>query len=132
MQDVVLQESEDGSIVGTSLEEIQLRIAEATAATGRLWSNVPKYPGWMAEAGFEDVRVERFRWPSNPTWPEDPKEKALGAWMLAQVDVAGLLESVCTRIFMMKLGWSKERLEEFLLRAKRDLRDGNMKVYSPV
>ena len=52
--------------------------------------------------------------------------------MLAQVDVAGLLESVCTRIFMMKLGWSKDRLDEFLLRAKRDLRDGNMKVYSPV
>lgn len=33
---------------------------------------------------------------------------------------------------MMKLGWSQEKLDEFLAKVKRDSKDPNIKAYSPV
>ncbi|KAK7914479.1 methyltransferase domain-containing protein [Apiospora marii] len=131
MQDLNLQTSEDGSIEGTTLKVIQDEIHGALASVGMRWDNVPNYAAWMREVGFEDVTEVVLRWPSNPWWPADPKEKTLGTWFLGQLQT-GLLESVTTRIFMTKLGWSKEQLDEFLARAKRDLQDPKIKAYSPV
>lgn len=131
MQDLNLQTSEDGSIEGTTLKVIQDEIHGALASAGMRWDNVPSYAAWMREVGFEDVAEVVLRWPSNPWWPADPKEKKLGTWFLGQIQT-GLLESVTTRIFMTKLGWSKEQLDEFLARAKRDLQDPKIKAYSPV
>jgi len=59
------------------------------------------------------------------------KERLLGAWTQAQID-NGMLESVSTRLFMMKLGWEKERLDEFLARVRRDTKDPSIKAYSPM
>ncbi|KAK7985196.1 S-adenosyl-L-methionine-dependent methyltransferase [Apiospora saccharicola] len=131
MQDLNLQTSEDGSIEGTTLKVIQDEIHGALASVGMRWDNVPNYAAWMREVGFEDVTEVVLRWPSNPWWPADPKEKTLGTWFLGQIQT-GLLESVTTRIFMTKLGWSKEQLDEFLARAKCDLQDPKIKAYSPV
>ncbi|KAK8016171.1 hypothetical protein PG993_014360 [Apiospora rasikravindrae] len=131
MQDLNLQTSEDGSIEGTSLKVIQDEIHGALASGGMRWDNVPRYAAWMREVGFEDVTEVVLRWPSNPWWPTDPKEKTLGTWFLGQIQT-GLLESVTTRIFMTKLGWSKDQLDEFLARAKQDLKDPKIKAYSPV
>jgi hypothetical protein len=55
----------------------------------------------------------------------------LGAWTQALVD-NGMLESVSTRLFMMKLGWSKVKLDEFLARVNRDTKDPEIKAYSPM
>jgi SAM-dependent methyltransferase len=85
MQDLCLQTSDDGSMVGTTLEAWQGYVREATAGTGRSWDTVPNYKRWMEEAGFEAVTEVRFRWPSNQ-WADDEKEKLLGAWMQAQVE----------------------------------------------
>jgi hypothetical protein len=59
------------------------------------------------------------------------KEMLLGAWTQAQID-GGMLESVSTRLFMMKLGWSKEKLDKFLARVNRDTKDPKIKAYSPM
>lgn len=131
MQDLDLQTSEDGSIEGTNLTIIQENFNLALSSMGMRWDNAARYATWMAEVGFEDVTEVVFRWPSNPYWPSDPKERTLGAWFLAQMSY-GLLESVCTRIFMTKLGWSKEQLDEFLAKAEKDLKDKKIKAYSPV
>ncbi|KAK8104082.1 methyltransferase tdiE [Apiospora kogelbergensis] len=131
MQDLNLQTSEDGSIEGTTLKVIQNEIHGALASVGMRWDNVPRYAAWMRAVGFEEVTEVVLRWPSNPWWPADPKEKTLGTWFLGQIQT-GVLESVTTRIFMTKLGWSKDRLDEFLVRAKRDLNDPKIKAYSPV
>lgn len=131
MQDLDLQTSEDGSIRGTTLTVIQDNVHAALESTGMRWDNARNYRRWMEEVGFEDVTEVVYRWPSNPYWPTDAKEKTLGMWFLAQVG-CGLLESVCTRIFMMKLGWSREQLDEFLSKAESDLKNRQIKAYSPV
>jgi hypothetical protein len=131
-QDVELQVSDDGSFSGTALEEIHKRITEATAKMGVLWTNVPRYPGWLREAGFSDVTEARYRWPSNPFWPSDEKEKRIGRCFLHQMDDAGLLEAVCTKIFIGILHWTPEGLKTLLDAAKRDMRDERIRAYSPM
>jgi hypothetical protein len=61
---VGLQVSDDGSMVGTSLEEWQVHVKEATKGMGRSWDNVRSYAGWMKEVGFLNVEEVTFRWPS--------------------------------------------------------------------
>lgn len=100
-------------------------------ATGRSWDNVPKYKRWMIEKGFEEVTECHYRWPTNSQWPTEPKEKILGAWFQAQVD-SGMLEAAVTRLFMMKLGWSRERLVTFLSIVRKDLRNSAIKAYNPM
>jgi len=130
LQDMCLQTSDDDSMKGTSLEEWQAHVEEATIKAGRLWTNVPHYKRWMIEKGFEDVTEYKFRWPSNQ-WATDRREKLLGAWTTAQID-SGMLESVSTRLFMMKLGWSKEKLTDFLNAVRKDVKNPGIKAYSPV
>jgi Methyltransferase domain len=130
LQDMSLQTSDDGSMDGTALLEWQTHVKEAATKTGVEWTNVPNYKRWMIEGGFEDVTEVNFRWPSNQ-WSSVRKERLLGAWTQAQID-NGMLESVSTRLFIMKLGWSKERLDEFLARVNRDTKDPRIKAYSPM
>jgi hypothetical protein len=130
LQDMCLQTSDDGSMNGTALLEWQTHVKEAATKTGVEWTNVPNYKRWMIEKGFEDVTEVHFRWPSNQ-WSKVRKERLLGAWTQAQID-NGMLESVSTRLFMMKLGWSKEKLDEFLGRVNRDTKDPRIKAYSPM
>lgn len=125
-----LQTSDDGSMNGTALLEWQTHVKEAATKTGVEWTNVPNYKRWMIEKGFEDVTEDNFRWPSNQ-WSPIRKERLLGAWTQAQID-GGMLESVSTRLFMMKLGWSKQQLEELLARVNRDTKDPRIKAYSPM
>jgi hypothetical protein len=115
---------------GTALLEWQTHVKEAATKTGVEWTNVPNYKRWMIKKGFEDVTEVNFRWPSNQ-WSPIRKERLLGAWTQAQID-RGMLESVSTRLFMMKLGWSKKKLEEFLARVNRDTKDPRIKAYSPM
>lgn len=130
LQDMCLQTSDDGSMNGTALLEWQTHVKEAATKTGVEWTNVPNYKRWMIEKGFEGVTEVSFRWPSNQ-WSRVRKERLLGAWTQAQID-NGMLESVSTRLFMMKLGWEKERLDEFLARVRRDTKDPRIKAYSPI
>lgn len=130
LQDMCLQRSDDDSMKDSALEEWQAHVKEAGAKIGRVWTNVPNYKRWMIEKGFEDVTERHFRWPSNQ-WSSDRREKLLGAWTQAQID-QGMLESASRRVFMKLLGWSKERLDDFLGDVRRDSSDPNIKAYSPV
>ena len=114
----------------TALEAWQGYVKEATASTGRSWTNAPHYKSWMKQVGFVDVTEESFRWPSHQ-WSMDPKERLLGAWTEAQMD-NGMLESVSTRLFCSRLGWSMERLTPFLMQMKSESQDPRIRAYSPV
>lgn len=131
MQDPMVQKAVDDSFRGTTLAELADYISTATAATGRLWTHVPQYPEYFREAGFVDIVEHDFRWPTNPHWPESEKEKVLGLWMQAQVQT-GVLESATTRIFTKMLGWDKERLDAFLVKAKEDMKSKDIKAFTPV
>jgi hypothetical protein len=44
----------------------------------------------------------------------------------------GMMESVSTRLFMSKLGWSKEKLDDFLGKVKDDFANPKIKAFTPI
>ncbi len=101
-------------------------MAEGAEKLGRPLDQVAKYPQWLAEAGFTDIKTESFRWPTN-RWPKDKKFKEIGAWALTALDggLEGLSMAICTR----GLGWSQEETLAFCAMVRKDLRDQRIHGY---
>jgi hypothetical protein len=49
----------------------------------------------------------------------------------AQID-NGMLEFISTRLFMKMLGWSQEKLNDFLAKVNADTKNPNIHAYSPM
>ena len=63
--------SEDGSLKKEhSMLQWNTTLLDASADLGREPNPGPKLPGWMKDAGFENVTHARFRLPVGP-WPKD-------------------------------------------------------------
>ncbi len=84
---------------------------------------------YMTEIGFEDVKETHSACAFN-TWPKGEKNKLLGAMSLQNM-LEGV-ESMSKALFTRALGWSTERLEEFLVHVKDDLRNRKVHVYCGV
>lgn len=126
---------------------VQDHIDAFTARTGYRRTNAPRYKALMEAAGFVGVVAMQYRWPSNPEWvmkaaPSRPgsarddteaREKGieLGRLFLHQYDVE-MLENACARIFLKGVGWSRERLDELLARVDKELRDPDIRAFSPM
>ncbi|KAK2010110.1 hypothetical protein LZ32DRAFT_607868 [Colletotrichum eremochloae] len=67
---------------GTLMENYNLMktlrlCSEALAVLGSPFKEFSMVEGTMAEAGFEDAQLQRFKWPTNG-WPRDERHKGLG------------------------------------------------------
>lgn len=72
----------------------------------------------MKEIGFVDVKIERFRWPSN-SWPRDKKFKELGAWCYENFSSG--LEAITMAALTRGHGWSVEDTTVFLMGVDRGM-----------
>lgn len=81
----------------------------------------------MSEVGFVDVVETKFKWPIN-RWPEDEKDKELGAWN--NENASRVLESATLAPFTRGLGWSVEEVTDFLVDVRRDLKNTDIHAYS--
>jgi hypothetical protein len=131
IQDAGVVTSLDGTAIGTAVGELAENFRAASERTGYLWDHDEKYGEYMKAAGFVDVVEHDLRWPTNPYWPEDEKDKILGLWWQAQLKI-GALEGITTRLFMGLLGWDKEKLDEFLARVKVDMRRRDVRAFIPL
>jgi hypothetical protein len=119
----------DGSLEGTSLGEWQTMCMAAAAKLGRPWTNTKNWGKWMREQGFEDVVETPYFWAINP-WVKGQKRK-VQATILQQNLTEGLAAwglSTLSRGF----GWSKEKIDELLVKAKEDLKNTNIHSYVEV
>lgn len=62
--------SDDGSTKGTSIEQYYIHIVGAFEKQGYEPRPGPKLKGWLEEAGFVDIHVQKYRIPMG-TWPKD-------------------------------------------------------------
>lgn len=102
---------------------------DAAAKLGRPIGLAAGYADMFARAGFEDVELRLFKWPSNQ-WPRDPKFKTLGLWNLANID--GGLEGLTLALFTRGLGLTAEETAVYCDGARRELRDTSIHAYWPV
>ncbi|KAL9000018.1 MAG: hypothetical protein Q9169_001263 [Polycauliona sp. 2 TL-2023] len=79
--------------------------------------------GWMKDAGFKDVKAERFIWPVG-TWPKDKHLKEVGAWNYLQI-MEGL-EAFTYALFTRNLGMSKAEVEVICANIRKEIKNPKM------
>jgi len=97
---------------------------QAGIIRGRPLQLGPHLVSFQQDAGLHDVTEKIYRIPVG-TWPEEPKQRDIGARYL--LGVLQGMEGFTTVLFTKALGWSLEDTSAFVEEAKRDLRDDGMR-----
>ncbi|KAJ9138480.1 S-adenosyl-L-methionine-dependent methyltransferase [Pleurostoma richardsiae] len=122
--------SDDGTLTEQhALSEMSHLTVRAAAALGRPIDNTTRYKNMFEQAGFENVQMRMFKWPSNQ-WPADKKHKTLGMWNCANIDSG--LEGLTLFLFTRGLGMSKEECLAYCAKARKELRDTHIHAYWPM
>ncbi|CAL8582130.1 hypothetical protein XPA_007803 [Xanthoria parietina] len=79
--------------------------------------------GWMKDAGFKDVKAEKYVWPVG-TWPKDKHLKEVGAWNYLQI-MEGL-EAFTYALFTRHLGMSKAEVEVICANIRKEIKNPAM------
>ncbi|CAI0643115.1 unnamed protein product [Colletotrichum noveboracense] len=127
--DFVLTADDDTMPPEKPLAKFASLIREACVKFGREFVPVPLMERMMTEAGFEDVVLQRFKWPSNP-WPKDPYYKKIGEWNFHNfVDAA---EAMAIAPLTRAHGYTKEEVQVFLIDVRKNMRDPSIHSYMPI
>jgi hypothetical protein len=100
-------------------------VAAGAAKSGRPWTNCQYYKKWLGEIGFEDVAEKKFYWPTN-AWPKGAYYKTVAAWW--QADLLQGLEAISLKV-MVLMGWEADKVREFLVDVRKDVKDPNIHAY---
>ncbi|MCJ1462584.1 hypothetical protein MMC07_001186 [Pseudocyphellaria aurata] len=110
--------SEDGSMVEGSVTGAWVKDwTLATGNSGLEFMPGRKLEGWMRDAGFVNLRAEKFRVPIGP-WPKDKHLKTIGAWNLVQLEDG--LEAFNMRMFTQVLGWKPEEVHVLVAKLRQE------------
>ena len=119
----------DDSLEDTALGKWSPKLITAAKNLGRDWKCTAKYEDYMTKAGFVDVQVVQFQWPTNP-WPKSPEQKILGRWLQQNLldGVNGMSMATLTRGLHM----SPDEVELFLVDVRKDIKDRRIHAFVPV
>ncbi|KAJ0379795.1 hypothetical protein COL26b_001946 [Colletotrichum chrysophilum] len=83
----------------------------------------------MADVGFEDVTLSKYKWPLG-TWPKDPHFKDIGMFSHENAMMAadGLAMAPLTRAYE----WTRDEVEVFLVDVRKDLKNRAYHAYVPM
>ncbi|KGY14470.1 hypothetical protein PABG_12670 [Paracoccidioides brasiliensis Pb03] len=122
--------SDDGTLCeGQALKEFSDLILQASINLGRPLNAASSHRETLIKAGYIDVTVLNYKWPTN-RWPKDPKKKTVGLWTLA--NIGSSLEGLCMALMTRGLDWSKERVLAFLVDVRKDLHNTKIHAYWPI
>ncbi|KAL2000617.1 hypothetical protein VTN02DRAFT_2860 [Thermoascus thermophilus] len=116
----IMIRSDDGSTKGTAIEQYYIHIVGAFERQGYEPRPGPKFKGWLEEAGFVDVHVQKYRIPMG-TWPKDKYYKTLGTWNLMQAEAG--FEGSAMAVLTRYANWSKEEVSVLAAKTKNDARN---------
>ncbi|KAK0373896.1 hypothetical protein CLIM01_08747 [Colletotrichum limetticola] len=120
-------DSDDGTLKADSALMKSLRLwQEAAVIFERPFEDIKSLAGIMTDVGFEDVHLERYKWPTN-TWPKDRNYKEIGAWTYENLAVnwEGFIMAPLTRAH----NWTKEEVMLLAMEARKDLGDRSIHAY---
>ncbi|KIW81861.1 hypothetical protein Z517_04887 [Fonsecaea pedrosoi CBS 271.37] len=122
--------TDDGSFhEGQPIYEWSSLLLEASEKLGRSLGDATRHREHMTAAGFINVTVKHFKWPSNH-WPKDPRHKVVGLWTLANIGEG--LEGLSMALLSRGHGWSREQVLAYLTGVRRDLQDRRIHAYWPM
>ncbi|KAK1456466.1 hypothetical protein CMEL01_16479 [Colletotrichum melonis] len=122
--------SDDDTLKDDSSLMKSLRLLkEAAEFFQRPFKDIKSLADIMAEVGFEDIHLERYKWPSN-SWPKDRNYKNLGMWTYE--NLAMNWEAFLMAPLTRALSWTKEEVMVLAMEARRDLGDKSIHAYFTV
>jgi len=122
--------SDDGTLSeSTALYRWNELMIKSGKLSGRELTVSSQYKQWMIDVGFEDVVEIEYKWPQN-TWPKNPKDKALGAWTLANV-LEGL-QGFSLALMTRNLEMTTEEIESLLVDVRKEIKNKNIHSYWPM
>jgi hypothetical protein len=130
MSDMVLPPtSDDGTLKPLSyLSRLSQIHIEAGIRSGRRMDLTQHYPSMFAAAGFVDITVRRFKWPSNE-WPRNKKYKEMGRWNFAHMAGNKGLEGLSMGFLTRVMGMTREETEILCEGARREIGDLRIHAY---
>jgi SAM-dependent methyltransferase len=100
--------SEDDSLKPDNpLVKLMDGLMEACDKIGRTLDPAPSFKGWVKDAGFENVKQQRFKLPVG-SWPKDPRMKEIGTFLTLNF-VEGV-DGFTAVLFKDVLGWKQEEV----------------------
>jgi hypothetical protein len=88
-----------------------------------------KLSSQMRDAGFTNIKEVILKLPLG-VWPKSKILKRAGLYW--RVAISDGLMNISTRVFTAGLGWSRERLEVYLIDVRKSLHDSSKHVYFPM
>ncbi|KXH33417.1 methyltransferase domain-containing protein [Colletotrichum nymphaeae SA-01] len=101
-------------------------LQEASEVFGRAYQDVKQLKSMLIEAGFTDVTMQHFKWPTNP-WPKEARHKELGAWN--NENLAQGWEAICMAPLTRALEWTREEVIVLMAENRKDFADRNIHAY---
>ncbi|KAF4851988.1 Secondary metabolism regulator LAE1 [Colletotrichum siamense] len=103
-------------------------LLEASIKLGRPYMEIPSLKQLMIEAGFEDVTMHVYKWPTNG-WPKDPRYREIGLWNYENTMMG--LEGYTMAPLTRALDWMPAEVDVFLIDVRNDLKDRSIHAYWP-
>lgn len=122
-------ESVDDSLNGTALGEWCPKMIAGAKVLGKDWTCTTKYQEYMEDAGFVDVQVVKYQWPTNP-WAKSPDQKILGRWL--QQNLLDGVNGMSMAAFTRGLNMTAAEVELYLVDVRNDIKDRRIHAYVPV
>lgn len=130
IMDVILPlESVDDSLQDTALGDWCPKLIAGAKVLGKDWTCTSKFHKYMADAGFVDIQVVKYQWPTNP-WAKAPDQKVLGKWVQQNLldGVSGMTMAALTRGLKMH----PSEVELFLVDVRSDIKNRRVHAFAPV
>lgn len=119
--------SDDGTLKDDSALMQSIRLLEKAAIIfGRPFEDIQGLKNKMIGAGFEDVHIQRFKWPTNP-WPKLPEYREIGIWNYE--NFAPNWESFAMAPLTRAFGWTREEVLLHVMEVRNDLGNRNIHAY---
>ncbi|KAL2222325.1 S-adenosyl-L-methionine-dependent methyltransferase [Thermoascus aurantiacus ATCC 26904] len=126
----IVPHSADGTLPPDSIfHKWQQFWDECSRVTGKSWLICDTMKQSIIDAGFVDVREERFKWPIG-TWGSDERSQDIGRWNREfwRSGTEGWVMALSTR----HLGWTAEQARAFVKETEKALNDTRQRVYYEV
>ncbi|KAG7049956.1 methyltransferase domain-containing protein [Colletotrichum scovillei] len=119
--------SDDGTLKPEhSISRTVRLLQEASDIFGRAYQDVKQLKFMMMEAGFTDVTMRHFKWPTN-SWPKEARHKELGVWHNENLSQGW--EGICMAPLTRALEWTREEVIVLMAENRKDFADRNIHAY---
>ncbi|KAL0933876.1 methyltransferase domain-containing protein [Colletotrichum truncatum] len=109
--------------------KISTLVQQASEQFGRPARDAKDLKAVLIKAGFVDVKLLQFKWPTN-TWPKEQRFKELGTW--GHENIMSAWEGLCPAMLTRAHDWTREEVIVAMAELRKELRDRSIHAYHTV